>query len=598
MSGYVKGTNRDQLTLFPEALDDYVGEGNVVRFIDEYVDELKLEDLNFRHATPARTGRPPYHPGDLLKLYIYGCLNRVRTSRRLERETHRNLEVMWLLKKLTPDHKTIAQFRRVNGKSLKAVFSDFVNLCRFLDLVGGQVVAVDGSKFRASNSKARNFNKKKINKKLKRLEKLMEKYLSWLDDNDRDDDDNCDLDLSRENLEEKIEKMKERRKQLEGHLEKIESGEVTQVSLTDPDSRLMKDGSGANVCYNVQTAVDAKHGLIIACRATSRETDQNLLSEMAVYAKNVLEAPQLTVVADRGYFKAGEIKRCFDESITTYVPDQKRKVAQKNGVPGDGFLREKFHYDRVRDVYICPAGRDLKFWYIKESRGRKFRAYRCDGVGDCPFASECTTCKDGRSIQRWEHEEMLENHRARTAARPEMMVLRKSTVEHPFGTMKRSQGHDHILLRGREKVDGEVSLYCLGFNISRALNILGVKKLIEAVRMRAAGLLKPLEPVKPRSGNLPDLHPCPAYVSSAKPSPVGKLPGIPLTSVLNGLPADGGLTGLPVAERLTGLPVAKRLTNFLGLNGESRNQITPETRFLSFLGLNIKRKPKTCHFSQ
>ena len=354
---FISGTDRDEVLLLPESLDDYITAENPVRFIDAFVSSLDLAALGFTRAWPAKTGRPAYDPADLLKLYIYGYLNRVRSSRTLEREAQRNVEVMWLVRKLTPDFKTIADFRKDNLSAIKSVCREFTLLCKKLELFGGDLVAVEGSKFRAVNSRKRNFNQKRLERLIKAIDEKVESYLKELDEKDKEEP--AVKTLSAEELQEKIKQLNECRSQYQELESKLAESEEKQISVTDPDSRLMPVGQGTDVCYNVQIAVDSKHKLIVDHEVTNDVTDQNHLAEMAIRAKEALGVEALDVVADMGYFDGSEVKKCTEAGVTTYVAKPYTSANQKHGL----FTKDEFRYDQARDCYICPAGEELTYHF-------------------------------------------------------------------------------------------------------------------------------------------------------------------------------------------------------------------------------------------
>ena len=494
---YITGIDRTQQVLFPEALDDYVGPENPVRFIDAFVASLDLAALGVARAVPNALGRPAYDPGDLLRLYIYGYLNRLRSSRRLEREAQRNVELMWLLRRLCPDFKTIADFRRENVVALKRVCREFTLLCKRLDLFGGELIAIDGSKFRAANSRQRNVTTKDLAKRLQRLDAQIAEYLAALEASDRaepeatasgpDSSDAPDGGGSGGggsggggSLAEKIEKiarLRERQATYTALKADMEATGETQRSLTDPESRLMKVGMGLQVCYNVQTAVDAKHKLIVANAVTNDITDYAWLSSMATTANEVLAAPALEAVADRGYYKAPEIAACLDAGITPTVPRPETSSSAQHGL----FTKADFTYDAARDEYQCPAGERLTYCSASVDRtGITQRKYGTSACGQCQLRAQCTRSKR-RRIFRWEREELLDTMATRLAERPELRTLRQHLSEHPFGTMKRGWDQGYFLMRGLKKVSGEFSLTVLAYNLMRAISILGVPHLLEAV---------------------------------------------------------------------------------------------------------------------
>lgn len=472
--GYIEGEDRGQRVLFPEVLDDYITEENAVRFIDVFVDGLNMDEMGFLNSESKGTGRPPYDPRDLLKLYIYGYLNRVRTSRRLEQECQRNVEVMWLIRKLRPDFKTVADFRKDNRKAFKGVFRQFVLLCKGLGLLGGELVAVDGSKFKAVNSGQRNFGKKRLEKSLKEIDKKVERYL---DEMDRADQAEKQSELTAEELKQKIAKLKERRGRYEELLKELKASGESQISLTDPDSRAMALTPKGEISYNVQTAVDSKHHLIVAQEVVNEGSDNHQLLAMGQSAKEILGQEKLQVVADMGYYHHEQLRESEEAGITAYVAKPILSNSRR-GLWG----KEKFSYEPAGDSYGCPAGERLTFQF--ESRGRKqkkFRYYWTTACVSCSLKSRCTTNKKFRIIKRWEHEGILERIENRVKANLEVMRLRQQIVEHPFGTIKFWADQRHFLMRGLEKVKAEFSLSTLAYDIKRAINVVGVRRLILAL---------------------------------------------------------------------------------------------------------------------
>jgi transposase len=474
---YIEGVDRQQGWLLPERLEDYVGADNPVRFLDAFVDNLDLAALGFQRATPKETGRPPYPPGDLLRLYLYGYLNRLRSSRRLEREAQRNVELLWLLRQLRPDFKTIADFRKDNLAALRGVCREFTLLCRELELFGGELVAIDGSKLRAVNSKRRNFSEAKLHATAAEIDAKITAYLAQLDAADAAEP--AVVAPSAAQLQEKIDRLKLRRQQTTARLEHLQASGQSQVSLTDPDSRSMKVGQGTDVCYNVQTAVDAKHKLIVEHQVTNAVTDMGQLTPVAVAAQQTLGVSQLEVVADMGYYWGAQIKECADAGITTYIPKALTSANTQQGLYG----KERFTYDAGKDCYRCPAGQDLPFRTSGVELGRAIRYYRAAAsvCRACPQKAQCTRNKDARRLSRWEHEGVLDAMQHRVTAHPEKMRQRKTLAEHPFGTIKRGMDAGFFLLRGLEKVRAEMSLTVLAYNLKRAINLMGVPKLIAAV---------------------------------------------------------------------------------------------------------------------
>lgn len=468
--GYLTGIDRGQSTLFPECLDDYVDPEAPVRFLDAFVESLDPQKLKFVNAVPADTGRPGYNPADLLRLYVYGYLNGIRTSRKLEKETYRNLEVMWLIRKLHPDFRTIADFRKNNRESLKGVFREFNALCKRLDLFGGELVGIDGSKFAAVNSKDNNYSKRKLELQLKMLEEKIENYLKEMDQSDRQED----QEQSKPDVTQMIEQLRERKKQKEELLDQLEKSGEQQISLTDPESRRMTSGDGSVVGYNVQIAVDSKHKLVAAFDVTSQGNDLDELANMALKAKQILDSDKLQVVVDSGYYDSHKIKTCEDAGIEVHI----RPPAKPNS---EGrFSRNQFLYDEAADSYLCPASQRLTPSGRTRNYGRIMIVYQTAACSTCPLRNRCTKQKDrGRRIERWEHEAVLEKVAHRVATHPEILKSRKTLCEHPFGTLKRAWNHSYFLMRGRPNILAETALSFLAYNIKRAMNILGPSQMIQ-----------------------------------------------------------------------------------------------------------------------
>ncbi len=478
MKRFIAGEDRSQSTLFPERLDDYIAEDNPIRVIDVFVDELNLGDLGFERVEPRATGRPAYHPSTLLKIYVYGYLNRIQSSRRLERETQRNVELMWLVGRLMPDFKTIADFRKDNGKAIRRVCCEFIELCRNLDLFTQTIVTIDGSKFKAVNSKARNDTRAGMKRRIDRMQKHIERYLSKLDEADREEPAVREMKVPA--LEEKIaalkaemQRLKESERQLLAHPDK-------QISHTDPDSRLMKKGGQASqVSYNVQTAVDAEHKLIVAHEVTNAPVDRRQLASMSKAAQKALKCEELTVLADRGYYKGDEIRACYLASIKALVP----KSFTSNNKAAGLFDKEDFIYDARVDQYNCPAGERLPRRHSSIDRGMKIHYYYASQLvcRDCPLKSKCTTGKE-RRVRRWEHEGLLDAMAEELHHTPDAMAMRARTVEHPFGTLKTWMGSQHFLMKRLKNVRTEMSLHVLAYNLKRMISIKGVIPLMEAMR--------------------------------------------------------------------------------------------------------------------
>ncbi len=478
MKRFVEGADRGQTTLLPECLDDWIDESNSVRVVDAFVDALDLGGLGFGGVVPAATGRPAYHPAVLLRLYIYGYLNRVQSSRRLEREAGRNLEVIWLLGRLVPDHKTIADFRKDNGPAIQKVCARFVQLCREMGLLAKASVAIDGSKFKAVNNRDRNFTRAKVERRRKQLEDSVARYLSQLD--------TADLQELSEALAAKTDHLKEKLAKLESEMQRLEAIEKqmlaspdNQISLTDPDARSMAtSGRGSGVVgYNVQTSVDTEHHLIVAHEVTNVGNDTSQLSHMGKKTKAVLEVDELDAVADRGYFKGEEILACDQADITVTLPKPMTSGSKARG----RFGKQDFVYLPDENVYRCPAGEKLKYYYTNVEKGQTLHRYWTNACRACPIKSSCTTGVH-RRITRWEHEHVLEAVQKRLDENPDAMRVRRETVEHPFGTIKDRMGATHFLMKTLPKVATEMALSVLAYNLTRVLNIVGIKPLMAAIR--------------------------------------------------------------------------------------------------------------------
>jgi transposase len=474
---FIEGEDRTQSTLLPASLDEYVDEDNLVRVIDAFVDALDLEELGFKGVVPEATGRPSYHPTVLLKIYVYGYLNRIASSRRLERETQRNIEMMWLTGRLMPDFKTIANFRKVNAKALRGVCREFVVLCRNLDLFADGLVAIDSSKFKAVNNRDRNFTVAKMKRRLEQIEKSIDRYMAMMDTADLQEPEIAEARKAR--LGEKIKTLKEQMEKLKTFEAEMLEAEDKQLSLTDPDARsMMTSGRGTGmVGYNVQATVDAKHHLIIDHEITQTGLDNGQLAEMATRAKEVIGADDLTVVADRGYFEGEQMRVCDEANITTFVPKRLTSGSKAKG----RFGKQDFVYLPDENTYRCPAGEKLTWRYSYDQDGKTQHRYWTAACPDCPLKEKCTT-GDQRRISRWEHEAVLDAAQRRLDLDPEKMAVRRCTAEHPFGTLKSWMGATHFLTRTKERVGAEMSLYVLAYNIKRMIRILGIKPLLEAIR--------------------------------------------------------------------------------------------------------------------
>jgi transposase len=477
MKRFVEGVDRSQSTLFPDRLEDWIGDDNPVRVVDVFVDELDLAALGFARVQPCSTGRPSYHPSVLLKIYIYGYLNRVQSSRRLEREAGRNVEVMWLCGRLVPDHKTIADFRKDNGPAIRKVCARFVALCRQLGLLTEASVAIDGSKFKAVNTRDKNFTAAKMKRRMERNEESVERYLRQLDSADRQEPSLARA-TKTDRLKDKIVTLKEEMRRLENLEAQMLEAPEQQISLTDPDARSMATsgrGSGM-VGYNVQAAVETKHHLIVAHEVTNVGSDRAQLSNMAEQARAALAVDELDVVADRGYYKSEEILACDEAAITVTLPKPQTSNNRVKGL----FVKQDFRYVVGDDVYICPGGERLIYHYTNQERGLTLRRYWTSACLTCAIKDHCTTGRE-RRITRWEHEHVLEAVERRLDEHPEKMRQRRETVEHPFGTIKSWMGATHFQMKTLKRVGTEMALHVLAYNLKRVMNILGIGPLIAAM---------------------------------------------------------------------------------------------------------------------
>jgi transposase len=477
MKRFIEGEDRYQSTLFPEMLDDYIAEDNHVRVIEAFIDELELGRLGFSGVEPQATGRPAYHPAVLLKIYVYGYLNRVQSSRRLERETQRNVELMWLTGRLRPDFKTIADFRKDNGEAIRAVCREFIVLCRQLNLFSEAIVAIDGSKFKAVNNRRKNFTRAKMKRRLQQIEESLDRYFTQLDRADREEGPAGDVKAA--GITEKITALKEKMREMQALEAEMLASPDQQLSLSDPDARSMMTsvhGSGM-VGYNVQSAVETEHHLIVAHEVTNTGSDRDQLSKMAIKAKRMMQTEQLSVVADRGYFKGEQLLACHDVGIEAYVP----RTETSNAVAEGRFGKQDFIYDADKDEYRCPAGDRLVWRMTTTEQGMKLHRYWSSNCQSCSLKSRCTPSKQ-RRVTRWEHQAVLEAAQRRLDQNPGIMLKRKQTVEHPFGTIKTWMGATHFHTRTLNKVRTEMSLHALAYNLKRVMNIMGIKPLIQAIQ--------------------------------------------------------------------------------------------------------------------
>jgi transposase len=492
MKRFIEGRDRAQSTLFPERLDEAIGADNPVRVVDAFIDVLDLAERGF-DVEPEATGRPGYHPATMLKIYLYGYLNQVQSSRRLERECQRNVELMWLVGQLTPDFKTIADFRRDNGPAMRKVCRQFVALCRDLHLLDAARVAIDGSKFKAVNNREKNFTHDRLKRRIAAIDESITRYLAELDRADRQ----AEVTgvpvpaVKIAALGGRIEALKAKMHSLSALEAKLVASGENQISLTDPDARAMtsKSHSAYIVDYNVQSAVDTKHHLIVTHEVTNVGIDNGHLSEMAEQARDALAAQEIEVLADKGYFDSEEIAACEDAGIDAYVPKRATSNARAQG----RFDKDDFIYDREHDRYVGPAGQQLTRRMMCEEEGRVIHVYWTNKCGDCPLKSDCTMGKE-RRVRRWEREDVLERAQARLDANPGAMQLRRETVEHPFGTIKAWMGATHFKMKTLPHVATEMALHVLAYNVKRVIAILGVPGLVEAITAYLAWLAVTMRP--------------------------------------------------------------------------------------------------------
>jgi len=478
MRRFIEGESRNQITLMPACLDDYIDADNPVRVIDLFVDELDLAALGFEGTTAAATGRPGYHPALLLKIYIYGYLNRIQSSRRLERETQRNVELMWLTGQLSPDFKTIADFRHDNGKGIRNVCKRFVALCRQLKLFSQAIVAIDGSKFKAVNNRDKNFTPHKLEQRMKQIDESIERYLNALDTADRTQP--ADLETRTAHLQEKLSKLKAQMQYLRDIEQQLRQQPDKQLSQTDPDARSMAtSGRGTGmVGYNVQTSVETQHHLIVAHEVTNLGYDRTQLTKMALQSREALAVKDMEAIADRGYYKGPEILTCVQAGITPSVP----KTMTSNNKAKGLYDKRDFVYIEQDNEYRCPAGNRLIYHHSSIEDGMKIDCYYTSVCQSCPLKAQCTTSKE-RRVRRWEHEGVLDAMQDRLDRNPGKMKQRRCTVEHVFGTLKFWMGSAHFLMKTIKHVSTEMSLHVLAYNLRRVINILGVEELMKSIRI-------------------------------------------------------------------------------------------------------------------
>ena len=466
---HIKGQNRHQLALLPESLDELIPQEHPVRVIDLLVDNLDLGALGFVHAIPEATGRPPYHPGDLLKLYLYGYLNQIRSSRRLEKESRRNLELMWLINRLSPDFKTIADFRRDNSEAIVQVCREFVLFCRGQGLFGGELVAIDGSKFGAANSPKQVVSRPQLEAELEQLDRQIQSWLETVEASDAADSEEA-TPTDGGTTHTALEALQAERAMIQTRLEAMRAEKLHRQPTTDPEARCQQ---GVKVGYNVQTAVDSHHQLIVHHEVIQSRNDENALYPMAHAARQALEQEELTVVADAGYSNGEAFAQCEADGITPYVPVQ-RAINNK----GDYFDKSAFRYEGRKDRFLCPGGQYL--YYKTRNLKKKQRLYTSKACGACAIRPQCTGSQQ-RWVSRHFHETTLERVKQRSERHRDLMRQRRQIVEHPFGTIKRMMGQPRFLMRGLKQVKAEMALSVLAYNLMRAINVLGGNKLSTAL---------------------------------------------------------------------------------------------------------------------
>lgn len=474
---YISGSDRSQTVMFPPLVDDYVSNDNPVRFVDEFVETLDLSELGFTHSIPKLTGRPSYAPSDLLKLYIYGYLKKIRSSRQLAQQTHLNVEIFWLLKKLNPDFRTIADFRKDNIVGIKKVCQEFTLLCKKLNLFGGELVAVDGSKFCAVNHNSKVTSAKDIAILIKQIDENIEEYFINMEKQDTTEE--PIEQPSTDDLNAAILKLKDHRESLSRLQESLKESGETQIAKTDPDCRKMRTGhQGIDMCYNVQISVDSKHKLIVAHDVTNDTNDLNQLVPMAEQSKEVLEVETLELTADKGYFNEEQIAECDAKDIKCYIPVPEKSHNKSKGL----FTDKDFVYDDTNDLYVCPGKEKLTLTYEVTKHEKQTGVYKTKACKECKLRSKCTTSKEGRRIYRSQYKDIIETMQKRMKENPSVSQQRKSIVEHPFGTLKHTMGHGYFLMRGKEKVSAEMSMSVLTYNMKRVMNIVGITTLLEILK--------------------------------------------------------------------------------------------------------------------
>jgi transposase len=468
---YILGEDRNQLNLLPNILEDFVDEENPVRVIDAYVDSLNLEELGFVVFSGFKAGQKPYKRQDLLKLYLYCYMNKIRSSRLMETEATRNIELMWLIKKIKPDHGTISSFMKMNKKAIKQLFKEFTLLLKGFGLIDGTMIAIDGTKLKANSAKSKHYNENIINEKLEYYDLKIEEYINDVLNKTEDES-------LKQKINGKIESYKERIKKLNDIREELKEEGKKQICLTDSDAKSMKNNGKFEVCFNVQAAVDNKNKLIVDFDVVNDVNDQGQLSNMVKKTKEVFKDQNISTIADTGYFNMSEIVEVVDERTEILIKPQKGKKQKVKS----GFDKSNFKYDQKNDVFICPTGYSLNFKWNGKQNGKDFKRYTCVNYNECGKKELCTSAKDGRSIMRFKDEDIIDRVAENTKRKDNIYKKRGSIIEHLFGTIKRHFGYTYLLTRGLESVNTEVSLICIAYNFKRMINIVGVKELIRKFR--------------------------------------------------------------------------------------------------------------------
>lgn len=459
---------REQYTLMPFSFDELISEDNIVRVIDAFVDKLDMKGMNFRYMEIGATGNRPYNPKQMLKLYLYGYYNGIRSSRKLQKETTRNIEVMWFMEQLQPCFKTIADFRKNNIDNMKKIFASFSGLCDELGLIGKEIEAIDGSKFRACNSRRKNLTKGKLQKQIEYYEKQVNEYIKVLDEEDKKEENtNEKVKASKVEINEKIENAKKRIEELKE--EKADVEKNGEKSLTDPDARhMMASNNGTDIAHNIQIAVDEKNHLVVTVDVTSSPADQGQLYKIAKQTKKTLKVPKIIVLADKGYWSGEDLRRCARNRIKAVVASPENKDTE--------YGKESFKYDKEKDVYICPEGQKL------HCTGNKKKVYtNPKACKECKSRNICTKNKRGRKLEINKNQEILDRSKRRYKRNKKLYKKRQEIVEHVFGTVKRAFGYTYFLLRGNRKVRGESFMHFFTYNLKRVSNILGNKELLDYI---------------------------------------------------------------------------------------------------------------------